>query len=256
MTDRQNLVHALDEAVYVLGRVVAAKSEGSQREQLAEWREVLKAHRATLAKRPEVLVSAINGLPEPVKHYIYWLETDADPAGTLQDNWRLLQENRALRALVGELRTDPTTYRRPQLRNVMQQHPRSCGIAAVAIVSERSYEEVHAMFPDNADGVGSDGLHAMLTACGVWYDRRLDASICAGEIGIVTVPSLNIPGGMHYVVLQVPPSPDGQPVPASKIVVYDPNRGREGRKCYGSEPGDQELLSWAEPVSIRGVLNR
>lgn len=47
---------------------------------------------------PDVL----NALPEPVRGYIKWLETDADPAGVLADNWHLHQENKAVRALLAE----------------------------------------------------------------------------------------------------------------------------------------------------------
>lgn len=42
----------------------------------------------------------INALPEKMRHWVMWLQTDADPAGTLRENWRLGQENAALRVLV------------------------------------------------------------------------------------------------------------------------------------------------------------
>jgi hypothetical protein len=53
-------------------------------------------------EQPVAILSAevINTLPEEVRRYITWLETDADPAGTIQQNWRLTQENKALRVLV------------------------------------------------------------------------------------------------------------------------------------------------------------
>ena len=44
----------------------------------------------------------VNSLPERVRRYVMWLETNADPAGTLQDNFRLTEENAALRALISE----------------------------------------------------------------------------------------------------------------------------------------------------------
>lgn len=40
-----------------------------------------------------------NALPEHVRKYIMWLETDADPAGTIRENFRLNEENAALRIL-------------------------------------------------------------------------------------------------------------------------------------------------------------
>jgi hypothetical protein len=49
---------------------------------------------------PALPLEEINALPENVRRYIMWLETDADPAGTLQENWRLTQENAALRKML------------------------------------------------------------------------------------------------------------------------------------------------------------
>lgn len=40
----------------------------------------------------------INALPQRLRDYIHHLETDADPAGTLRENFRLREENAALRA--------------------------------------------------------------------------------------------------------------------------------------------------------------
>lgn len=40
----------------------------------------------------------INALPNALRRYIHDLQTNADPAGTLRENFRLRQENAALRA--------------------------------------------------------------------------------------------------------------------------------------------------------------
>lgn len=49
------------------------------------------------------LPSAIlNTLPDNVRLYIHHLEADADPAGELERNWHLTQENAALRVLLAE----------------------------------------------------------------------------------------------------------------------------------------------------------
>lgn len=40
----------------------------------------------------------VNALPERVRRYIRWLETDCDPAGTVRENFRLREENAMLRA--------------------------------------------------------------------------------------------------------------------------------------------------------------
>lgn len=44
----------------------------------------------------------VNALPERVRKYIMWLETNADPGHTMQDNFRLIEENAGLRDLIAE----------------------------------------------------------------------------------------------------------------------------------------------------------
>jgi hypothetical protein len=39
----------------------------------------------------------INALPKPLRRYIHDLQTNVDPAGTMRENFRLRQENAALR---------------------------------------------------------------------------------------------------------------------------------------------------------------
>ena len=40
----------------------------------------------------------INALPDRLRRYIHWLETDCDPQGTIRENFRLREENAGLRA--------------------------------------------------------------------------------------------------------------------------------------------------------------
>lgn len=53
-------------------------------------------------KPPALPPAEVNALPEHVRKYIMWLETDADPAGTIRENFRLNEENKALRVLVSK----------------------------------------------------------------------------------------------------------------------------------------------------------
>lgn len=46
---------------------------------------------------PKPIADEINDLPRRVRNYIHWLETESDPAGTIRDNFRLREENAALR---------------------------------------------------------------------------------------------------------------------------------------------------------------
>lgn len=49
---------------------------------------------------------AIDSLTEEVHHYIMWLETNADPAGTLQENHRLTMDNATLQSKVTALQKE------------------------------------------------------------------------------------------------------------------------------------------------------
>lgn len=52
---------------------------------------------AEAAGSPEVTAEEVNALPERVRQYIHFLETDCDSAGTIRENWCLREENAALR---------------------------------------------------------------------------------------------------------------------------------------------------------------
>ena len=53
-------------------------------------------------QKPGMSAAEINALPPKAREYIMWLETDADPAGTLRLNYILHQENLAVRKLLDE----------------------------------------------------------------------------------------------------------------------------------------------------------
>jgi hypothetical protein len=63
--------------------------------------EVLAALGVRTTVPPIPLTPAeVNALPDRARDYLMWLHTDADPAGTIQHNYRLTQENMQLRALL------------------------------------------------------------------------------------------------------------------------------------------------------------
>tara|TARA_R100000951_G_scaffold113184_1_gene114711 strand:- start:460 stop:642 length:183 start_codon:yes stop_codon:yes gene_type:complete len=45
----------------------------------------------------------VNALPEPVRAYVFGLETNADPSGMVRENVLLADENAQLRAKIREL---------------------------------------------------------------------------------------------------------------------------------------------------------
>lgn len=58
--------------------------------------------------RDAVTAAEINKLPQRVRDYIHWLETDADPQGTIRENFRLRDENKNLRVECERLSTLPS----------------------------------------------------------------------------------------------------------------------------------------------------
>jgi hypothetical protein len=63
-----------------------------------EWKVIIAALRAVLPIDWQPTPDAINSLSAPLRRYIHHLETDCDPSGTLRENFRLRDENAALRA--------------------------------------------------------------------------------------------------------------------------------------------------------------
>ena len=51
----------------------------------------------------------INALPEPIREYIYHLETNADPAGMVAENTLLKDQTKQLDAMIGRLKTRQLT---------------------------------------------------------------------------------------------------------------------------------------------------
>jgi hypothetical protein len=58
-----------------------------------------------LMERPRITVEQFNALPENVRRYCMYLETDADPAGTIRSEMMLRDQVEALELRVNEIDT-------------------------------------------------------------------------------------------------------------------------------------------------------
>lgn len=116
---------------------------------------------------------------------------------------------------------------------------------------------------DSPDGVvarfhpefwsGRMDVYAIMDALGIKWSRpqrKNNSRLQKNKTYLVSVPSLNIPGGMHQVVFQV--------LNDWNIVVFDPAKGRVGRKFYQST--HLELthnsvypVSWDVDAEIYGI---
>lgn len=70
----------------------------------SSFRRLVRYLRREAEAKPRLESAEVNALPERVRRYIMWLETEADPAGTLRENF-CLREN------VAGLQEKVTCYR-------------------------------------------------------------------------------------------------------------------------------------------------
>jgi hypothetical protein len=128
-----------------------------------------------------------------------------------------------------------------ELSLVQQQCGTSCGIACAAMVAGVTFAEARALAEPP---LGNRELDTLLKKLGVRFERQLYPELDEYRIYIVTVPSLNVVGGLHFVVLRT-----GAIQPPGKVTIdiFDPVM--DGKKAYGR---DEQLTSWSEAVRILG----
>lgn len=134
------------------------------------------------------------------------------------------------------------------MRHIQQSNDKTCGIACVAMVAGVGFATVLELLPEATEhGVGSEALDKLLDAIGVTYNRQQYPTLLPNSRYIVTVASLNMPGGMHFIALQT----GDEDVESGTVecVVYDPQYGRNNAFYYGHDNG-MPLTSWAEAVRI------
>lgn len=62
----------------------------------------------------------------------------------------------------------------------------------------------------------------MLNCLGIKYKKCYNNTVSPGKIYLATVPSLNIPGYFHQIIIDT----------RENIQIFDPNRGVSGRNYY------------------------
>jgi ABC-type bacteriocin/lantibiotic exporter with double-glycine peptidase domain len=132
---------------------------------------------------------------------------------------------------------------------VQQEDDYSCGIACLAMVSGLSFSEVFSRcksFFASEHGIGSRELDVSLRHLKISYSRKLYPHFPKTCLYIMTVPSLNIVAGNHFVVVDLRDA---------VWTVYDPQRGREGKKFYAETIKSQDgiqISGYSEVVQILG----
>lgn len=132
------------------------------------------------------------------------------------------------------------------MRHVQQKDEYTCGVAVVAMVTGRSFEEVLATHQElhkfsGTGGMSSEELDEMLDHYKMEYVRQVYPTLLMDCTYIVTVPSLNRRGGNHFVVVRTPSCTDEG---VFKFEVLDPQYGR------ADSYQEFKLESWSEAVRI------
>ena len=135
-----------------------------------------------------------------------------------------------------------------EIKIVNQREDNDCAIACVAMVTGLPYERVIGNVKAVDRGLSDRQTTLLLMKLGFYvedYGFR-SSSLAHGGLYIAAVPSLNIPGHMHYVVVDVrtPGDADG--------IVYDPNYERKGKKWYG-QPETRIVYSWGKLLQIKQI---
>lgn len=124
-----------------------------------------------------------------------------------------------------------------EIKHQTQLTPTSCVPACMAMISGVDQQSI------------IDDLDRHHGSCGSLHDEfcqwvRLGYlpqlvpwnSLRHGIVMLATVPSLNIPGGMHRIVIDL----------RDVLTVYDPNKGRDGRRFYTED----SLHSWSDLTTV------
>jgi hypothetical protein len=115
-----------------------------------------------------------------------------------------------------------------KIKHVTQPTPHSCVHACLSMVTGLSVHDLIARFSDD-DGLDYPKTATVLTEMGIMPVSMPAITphtmpICGAYF--VSVPSLNLPGRSHQVVVNL----EGE-----KWVLYDPNDGYDGRKFYARD---------------------
>jgi ABC-type bacteriocin/lantibiotic exporter with double-glycine peptidase domain len=112
------------------------------------------------------------------------------------------------------------------MKLIRQKDDYSCGIACVAMVSGLSFSKVKECSKNILRSdytMTAEEMDALLKSLKIRFSRKLYPRFAKTSLYIVTVPSLNVVGGNHYVVVDLRDA---------VFTVYDPQEGRKNKKYY------------------------
>lgn len=121
------------------------------------------------------------------------------------------------------------------MKLVTQEDDDGCVHACIAMVTGQSYKDVRAV---DRHELSMFRVISILSYFGYIGEPQTYPvlPLTSATVALVTVPSLNIPGGNHQVVWV-----------ADDLKVFDPNEMRAGRKWYTT----QTMKSWSEVIIVK-----
>ena len=129
-----------------------------------------------------------------------------------------------------------------KIKHVTQYTPRACVAACIEMVTFGALDqrEIHRQMKADSGrhGTGTEDEYRQLVRMGFMPIPAVMNQLTMGDLLLVTVPSLNIIGGNHRVVIDL----------RDEHVLYDPNEGREGAKLYDKDM--QNLNGFSEVTRV------
>ena len=123
----------------------------------------------------------------------------------------------------------------------LQQQPTgiTCTQTCLAMLLDEPVEEVIKVCGNQ--GMSNIEIHIALDKFRFTWNALVYPSLLWAGYYLVSTPSLNIPGGMHCVLLE---TTDDDGIPK----VYDPNEDKEGKLFY--KKGITDIKSWSEAIYV------
>ena len=137
-----------------------------------------------------------------------------------------------------------------ELKHVRQEDPLGCAVACAAMVAGVSYNDALdavavAGIKLNCHGMSQRNLDLLLDELGVVYEHFRYPSLHRCGVFIAVVSSLNVSGGLHYVVFDYR---DGWKI-------LDPQRGRKAGRCACEVYDGKRNMSYTGLIYVYGWMD-
>lgn len=130
-----------------------------------------------------------------------------------------------------------------------QPDPFSCNHTCLAMLLGEPVEKVLRAFP--GQGMTPHELHTALERCNFLWNAFVFGTMVVDGFYLMAAPSLNVETRGHVILMEWKGCWD-------ESIIHDPNRGREGKRFYSTNPkdGGVPLAWWTEMVIVKpgGVL--